>query len=157
MLQVDLKNAFRRANRDAAFVEVKRKYPDIWKWVYSSYYHNSFLVFGEEHLDSITGFQQGDPLAPLLFSLVLQPIIERIQAEALDERGAPPALNVWYLDDGTIVGTRQQLATAVDIITEARPERGLHLSRQEGTDQGKLVVWSPGHPAWTHTTPSTDQ
>ena len=43
--------------------------------------------------------QQGDPLGPLLFSLVLHPLALKIQKEFPNL-----LLNVWYLDDGCIVG-----------------------------------------------------
>ena len=51
------------------------------------------------------GVQQGDPLGPLGFALALHPIIERIQAEV-------PGLlaNAWYLDDGTLCGSPDNLA-----------------------------------------------
>ena len=120
------------------FAEIKAKYPDVWKRIYSSYYHDSFSVFEEEHLVSSAGFQQGDPLARLLFSLVLQPLVERIRAEAVDERGVGPALDV---------GTLHQLTVVVDVITGGGPARGLHLSRREGRDPGKSVVWTPST-AW---------
>lgn len=40
------------------------------------------------------GVQQGDPLGPLLFCLVIQPIVETVKSE----------VNQWYLDDGSIGG-----------------------------------------------------
>ena len=70
--------------------------------------------------------QQGDPLGPLCFALTLQPIVERIKREV-------PSLvcNVWYLDDGTLCGTPQDLDAALKIIEEEGPPRGLHLNRQK--------------------------
>ena len=65
------------------------------KWVLTSYCTEAELVFGKNIILSLTGLHQGDPIAGLLFSLVLHPIIMRIQSEV-------PSLKVyaWYLDDG---------------------------------------------------------
>ena len=60
-----------------------------------------------------------DPLGPLLFSLVLAPIIEEIRA-------LNPRLNLWYLDDGVIVGPPNLLQQAWDIIQSKGPGFGLH-------------------------------
>ena len=73
------------------------------------------------HCDEIVsscGVQQGDPLGPLLLSLALQPIVEKIKA--LD-----PRLNLWYLDDGIIVGVPSLLQAAWDIIRLDGPGVGL--------------------------------
>src|SRR5688572_15441408 len=44
---------------------------------------------------------------------------------------------VWYLDDGTIVGSKKDLLSALDIIQNEAPHLGLHLNI------GKSLVWSP--------------
>ena len=84
---------------------------------------------------------QGDPLASLLFSVNLQPIIETITTEV-------PGLkvNAWYLDDGTLAGTMADLQKAVDIILREGPARGLHLSTANTVLPPllpKSTVWSP--------------
>ena len=67
--------------------------------------------------------QQGDPLGPLCFALTLQPVIQRINEDV------PNLLcNAWYLDDGTLCGTPQDLAAALRIIEEEGPLRGLHVN-----------------------------
>ena len=57
--------------------------------------HPAHLFFGSIVLQSMAGVQQGDPLGPLLFSLVLHPLASKVQTEFphLD-------LCVFYLDDG---------------------------------------------------------
>ena len=85
--------------------------------------------------------QQGDPLASLVFSLVLQPIID-----TLEERVPGLKVNAWYLDDGTLVGTLDQLQEVVDILMEKGPRRGLILSTAATVaagDRPKTTVWSP--------------
>ena len=75
VLQVDFINAFNYADRDAAFSEVEKHFPEILKWVYTCYGVEAELVMGDHIILSKTGFHQGDQLAGLLFSLVLHPVI----------------------------------------------------------------------------------
>jgi hypothetical protein len=83
-------------------------------------------------MDSRTGVQQGDPLGPLFFALVLQPVLSRIKREY-------PALllNAWYLDDGALIGKLEDLAGVLTILHEAGPTTGLRLNMQ------KCEVWWP--------------
>ena len=131
ILQVDLTNAFNCCDRDAAFHEVEKHFPECMKWVLTCYNNDAELNFGNSVILSRTGFHQGDPLASLLFSLTLQPLVEQIKQEA-------PALklNEWYLDDGVIGGKKEELQIAVDILLDQGPRRGLFLSRL------KSSVWS---------------
>ena len=45
--------------------------------------------------------KQGDPLVPLLFSLVLHKVVSYI---AQDRECLPLLFNGWYLDDGVLLG-----------------------------------------------------
>ena len=51
-------------------------------------------------LHSADGVQQGDPLGPLLFTLVLHKLVMTLDAEL----GADLLSNVWFLDDGVLRG-----------------------------------------------------
>ena len=59
------------------------------------------------------------PSGSFLFSLALAPILDEIKSLS-------PNLNLWYLDDGVIVGTPDVLQKAWDIIRQKGPESGLH-------------------------------
>ena len=65
-------------------------------------------------------------MGPFGFSLVLQPVIERIKREVLDY-----LLNAWYLDDGTLCGAADDLNPDIAIIEEDAPPRGLFLNRRK--------------------------
>ena len=89
----------------------------------ASYQGESELLFGDKVIHISTAFHQGDPLASLLFSLVLQVLVRRIKEEIPDL-----VMNSWFLDDGTQVGTLDQLGRVVEILKKKGPALGLHLS-----------------------------
>ena len=120
ILLVDFSNTFNSVSREHMFREVRASLPGLSGWV------ESHLMFGDHSLLSRCGVQQGDPLGPLCFALTLQPIVERLKREV-------PSLlcNAWYLDDGTLCGTPQDLDAALKIIEEEGPPRGLHLNHHK--------------------------
>ena len=126
VLQVDFSNAFNCVARSCIFKEVRDRFRSISAWIESCYGSRPLLHFGKHILYSCAGVQQGDPLDPLCFALALHPIIEQIDVEV------PELLvNVWYLDDGTLCGTKQDLLRALKIIEEEGPTRGLLLNRSK--------------------------
>ena len=121
-LQLDFCNAFNNINRNAMFVEIRRCIPSISAWMESCYSCQPLLL-GKDSIHSCCGVQQGDPLGPPGFALSLHPLVERIKAEA-----PGLALNAWYLDDGTLVGSPEDLAAALHIVKRDSPSLGLHLN-----------------------------
>ena len=66
--------------------------------------------------------QQGDPLGPLLFSLVLHPLVCNIRDSF------SLSLQAWYLDDGTIIGDTLVVGKVLELIMVDGPRCGLHLN-----------------------------
>ncbi len=95
LLQVDLSNAFNMADRSVLLSEVQERIPEFFRWVEFCYGGASVLFFGSTTLDCSTGLQQGNPLAPLLFSLVLMILCRRLKEECEDLD-----LNVWWFSGG---------------------------------------------------------
>ena len=96
---------------------------------------------GSDTILSCCGVQQGDPLGPLGFAITLQPIVERIKAEV-----PGLILNSWYLDDGTLMGSAEDLAKALNIIESDGPAVGLVLNRSKSLlyiPQDDVVSASP--------------
>ena len=95
-------------------------------WMESCYSCQPLLHLGEDTIHSCCGVQQGDPLGPLGFALSLQPLLEHLQTDVSGLR-----LNVWYLDDGTLMGSPEDLAAALRIVEREGPPLGLHLNRSK--------------------------
>ena len=121
LLPSDFSNALNQVNRDAAFREVEEVFPESISWVLFSYSSFSLPVFGDTTQTSETGFCQGDPLTLLLFSLVLHPVVKAIQELVPNLK-----VNAWSPDNGTQVGTREELQQVVNILDREGPARGLH-------------------------------
>jgi hypothetical protein len=74
------------------------------------------VVVGRTLLLSRQGTQQGDPLGMLLFAPAIKPLVLRIQSECELE------LNLWYADDGTLVGSVAEVTKAYQILKDKGPK-----------------------------------
>ena len=78
----------------------------------------SNLYFGDDRILSEEGIQQGDPLGPLLFSLGIRDVMKSCESE----------LSVWYLDDGSLLGTPDEVINDLDKILDAADSLGLQIN-----------------------------
>ncbi len=122
LLTVDFSNAFNMVDRSVLLREVRARCPSISLWVEFLYGQSARLYVGDDYIWSSTGVQQGDPLGPLLFALVLHPLAHAIRDHC------SLLLHAWYLDDGTIIGDAGEVARALDILRVNGPDMGLHLN-----------------------------
>lgn len=106
MLLVDFSNTL----RTSLIQEVRDKCPGIASWVEFCYSKPARLYYRDSILSSALGVQQGDPLGPLIFTLTLHPLVNKISSECTLD------FHAWYLDDGTIVGDTLEVSKALQII-----------------------------------------
>lgn len=132
--QVDWSNAFNTVDRETIFREIRRVCPSILKWVEATYGGRQIALLGDGTWMKIcTGVRQGDPLSPALFSLALMVVIRKIREEC-----PLLVLNAWYLDDGTMVGSKEDILKALEVLEREGREIGLEIN------PSKCVVWAPG-------------
>ena len=96
-------------------------------------YNMAHLWAGGSLLSSSCGTQQGDPLGPSYFALVLRKATHLLHRECPDLD-----LNGWFLDDGVLIGKRESLIKALQVLGCSEFERlGLQLNLQ------KCELWWP--------------
>ena len=76
-------------------------------------------------ISSEAGVQQGDPLGPLLFCLVLQKVVSAITADSVYSE---QMFHAWYLDYGVVAGPRLAVEKALSIIQELGQALGLFVN-----------------------------
>jgi ubiquitin carboxyl-terminal hydrolase 44/49 len=127
---VDFKNAFNMVGRQRMLEEVHRLFSGLFAWVQYSYGVGATLFSGSDMIYATSGVQQGDPLGPLLFSLVLHPLLEKLKSDF-------SLRTVAFLDDVTLHGPAENVNQALSWLSSVGPNSGLHVSAS------KTVVWSP--------------
>ncbi|KAL5483840.1 hypothetical protein EMCRGX_G020256 [Ephydatia muelleri] len=116
--KVDMSNAFNRVSRQAVLDECSSFFPELLPWVSWCYGSHSLLWHSMGTISSQSGVQQGDPLGPMLFALVLHKLVSSIEA---DDDCINLSFNAWYLDDGILVGERSAVVQALHLIEELGP------------------------------------
>lgn len=134
ILQVDIANAFNTLQRTPMLLNAAARTPHLMPWLSTLYgNHLPLLVKGGEGppLWSQQGPQQGCTFGTLLFAMGIQDDITNL-----------PDLwvNMWYADDGTLIGPTQAVEAAARQLRSSLSAKGLTLNLQ------KSVVWGPGLP-----------
>ena len=76
-------------------------------------------------LTSQSGVQQGDPLGPFLFALVLHKVAGAIKE---DTECSQLLYQAWYLDDGILAGKKSSIRRSLSLLQELGPPFGLYIN-----------------------------
>ena len=119
LLKLDFKNAFNSVRRDKMLEAIEEFAPELFPYLFSCYSAPSSLYFNDTVIGSSEEVQQGDPLDPLLFCLVIHPLILQLKSE----------LRLFYLDDDTIGGSEPEVLEDLRFVEQEAASLGLHLNR----------------------------
>ena len=111
LLKVDFQNAFNTVSRAALLEAIQTEFPPLARWAWWCYGEHSKLWVDGQPIESQSGTQQGDPLGPLFFSLLLRRVSDEIR-----HRWPNLNLHAWYLDDGTLIGHRESLLQILEYL-----------------------------------------
>jgi hypothetical protein len=123
VVALDFRNAYNSLFRDAFLGAVEEHFPVLLPYALASYVAPTTLLVGAHTILSACGVQQGDPLAPLFFSLGLGSALQKARAAV----SSLPPFEAWYLDDGIVGGPIPVVTAYVSALQEECQKIGLIL------------------------------
>ena len=118
VVKVDMHNAFNLDSRQAILDECALHFPELLPWATWCYAAHPLLWHPMGRIFSETVIQQGDPLGALLFALVLQKILNALDA---DDDFIHILYQAWYLNDGTLAGKKSAILCALSLLDSIGP------------------------------------
>ena len=125
VMKIDMRNAFNLVSRQALLDECSAHFPELLPWASWCYGLHPTLWHPMGIISSETGVQQGDPLGPMFFCLVLHKLVTAITT---DNECSSLLFHRWYIDDGVVAGPKHAVAKVFSIIQELGPPLGLFIN-----------------------------
>lgn len=125
LAKLDFSNAFNSVRRDHMLKVVRETLPEYYAPIYQMYAYDSYLAQTKNVINSSSGIQQGDPLGPALFCMSIAEMVKSLKSP----------LNVWYMDDGALAGSIQDVLSDIQKVKDFSLLSGLTLN------PGKCEIW----------------
>ena len=123
-----MKNALNLVSWQVLLEECATFPPELLPWASWCYWSHPLLWHSLGQLSSEAGGQQGDPLGPLFFALVLHKVVSAIDA---DDKCPDPLFKAWFLDDGVLAGKKASVLRALSILEEYGPSLGIFINLKQ--------------------------
>ena len=136
LVQLDFSNAFNSLRRDQMLPEIHKRAPALAPWADWCYCAPTPLYTPQGVIVSCQGVQQGDPLGPAFFSLGALPAVETAQQFT--------QWDVWFLDDGHLMGSPEQLSQALAALLPVLEQLGLSLNWSKSRVWGDSSLFPEG-------------
>jgi hypothetical protein len=122
LLKIDCINAFNLIKRSEFIKAFSSKFPSYYNFIWQCYKDDSILQYGHSYqISSRNGVQQGDPLGPLLFSLLTIPICDQLSSSCKS----------FYLDDGVLCGSLENILSDIEMIKSIGHSLGMSLNPEK--------------------------
>ena len=148
-VKVDFRNAFNTVRRDAILEAVAKHFPELLPFATSTLSGPSNLQFGNFILQSEEGAQQGDPLGPLYFCLVIAELLKAMKSE----------LVLAYLDDITLGDDAKTVLQDFLLLAETAKSLGLEINMNKcevvGHTDATRSLFAANNVTLPETTPSS--
>ena len=122
LLVIDPKNAFNTINRSALLWNIRILWPRASTFIFNTYRGWSSLILkgSHEHLYSMEGVVQGDPLSMFIYAAASLPLIKQL------EDNDNLVTQIWYADDSYAVGDLSSIRCWLDKLSEIDPYYGYY-------------------------------
>lgn len=128
LAKLDFSNAFNTVRRDHMLRVVRDIFPEYYAPIYQMYAYDSYLAQTKNVINSSNGIQQGDPLGPTLFCISIAEMVRSLKSP----------LNVWYMDDGALGGSLDDVLADIQKVKDFSLQSGLTLN------PSKCEIWIQG-------------
>ena len=142
VLLIDAEAAFQNCKRPIFLRRIKTLAPGLYRWTRICYGRSypRYVRMESGDIDTIwatTGTTQGDPLGPADHNFTTDELMKELAREI-------KAAQLYFLDDGTIVGPVEELARFADALTD--PDGSAHFETRTGMrlNISKCVLWTLG-------------
>lgn len=129
VVKTDLRNAFNLCSREQLLRKSAEILPNLHPYLTAAYGSPTELIYNNQIITSEVGTQQGCPLGPLGFAIVLAAARERIDPAVIERLD----LEGWYADDSNIGGDLEDVRAYIEQLAHHGKDLGIEIQERKTT------------------------